>query len=85
MSGDFHLETDCFTRFSVTRRYKKAAKDNSQPSISMVSHPQIQPTTDGKDLKTKSYVVVDGYYVIRPKMVASVQNMYRLFYLVIIP
>lgn len=52
----------------------------------MVSHSQIQPTADGKDLKTKSYGVVDGYYVIRPKMVASVLNMYRLFfYLVIIP
>lgn len=33
----------------------------------------------------KSYVVADIYYVIRSKIVASVLNMYRLFFLSLFP
>lgn len=48
-----------------------------------VLHPRIQPTTDASNLGSKifekNYIVANVYYAVRPMMVASVLNMYRLF------
>lgn len=42
-------------------------------------YPQSQPTTDQKYSENKCYVIADVYDVIRPMIVSSVLNMYRLF------
>lgn len=49
------------------------------PPYLWVLHLQISPTCRSRMFREKYYIVTARYYVIRPKMVESVLNMYRHF------
>lgn len=74
----------CITHTNVQKlkphshSYRKQTLSAVGPPYPRVLHPQIQLNADRNYLE-KSYVVADIYCVVRPRMVSSVLNRYKLF------